>query len=274
MSNDNILTLDQLKQGLANAVSENAETQGEQESNPSLSKAIVLRKLCIDSGVTPFCPVNIEGVYARFPRDGHHAIENVRSRRFKSWLSKKFYLNQGAEAKAADLEGAVLLLEADADETPRHEIFTRLASTDGKIYIDLCDDDYRAVEIDGTGWRVISDPPVWFVRPRSMTRIPCPEQGGSLKLLRPFANLSDEDFVLFISWLVSAANPDGPFFVLSISSEHGSGKSSLSTVLKSVIDPNVAMRLSPPKDEDAVFATASSQWVRMRQSCFRRDGYA
>ena len=73
--------------------------------------------------------------------------------------------------------------------------------------------------------------------------------------------MSDEDFILFVSWIVSSANPDGPFFVLSISSEHGSGKSALSTVAKSILDPNSAMRLAPPKDGDAVFATASAQRV-------------
>jgi hypothetical protein len=115
--------------------------------------------------------------------------------------------------------------------------------------------------MDSMGWRIVQNPPVWLARHQSMRPLPYPTPNGSLEQLRDFSNLSDEDFILFLSWLVSSANPDGPFFVLSISSEHGSGKSALSTVAKSILDPNSAMRLAPPKDGDAVFATASAQRV-------------
>jgi hypothetical protein len=235
------------------------------------SNAVILRRLCADSGVTPFYPVNIEGVYVRFPRGTHFEIGSVRSRRFKSWLAKKFLIFQGKEPKGADLDSAILLLEADAAESPRREVFTRFARFEGKIYVDLCNEEYHAVEVDETGWRITDNPPVWFLRPQSMQPLPYPKEGGSLELLREFANLNSEDFITFVCWLVSSANPDGPFFVLSISSEHGSGKSSLSSVAKSVFDMNSAMRLSPPKDEDAVFATASAQWVMLYDNLKKID---
>ena len=262
MSENNILSLDEFTKGLKRAASGDSDTSTAQTETPERqSNVVVLRKICFDCGVKAFYPLNVEGVFVRYPRGAHSEINGVRSRRFKSWLSKKFLVSQGTEAKSADIDSAILLLEDDAVDEPRHEIFTRLASHDGKIYVDLCNDEYEAIEVDGIGWRIVQNPPVWFARHQSMQPLPYPTPDGSLERLREFANLSDEDFTLFVSWIVSSANPDGPFFVLSISSEHGSGKSALSTVAKSILDPNSAMRLAPPKDGDAVFATASAQRV-------------
>jgi hypothetical protein len=264
------LSPDEFVHGLEEAAS-GIELSGQGEQKQIQSNAVILRQICIDSGVTPFYPVNIEGVYVRFPRSAHFEIGSIRSRRFKSWLSKKFLISQGKEPKGADINSAILLLEADAAESPRREVFTRLARFGENIYVDLCNEAYQAVEVSETGWRIIADPPVWFLRPQSMQPLPYPKEGGSLELLREFANLNSEDFITFVCWLVSSANPDGPFFVLSISSEHGSGKSSLSSVAKSVFDMNSAMRLSPPKDEDAVFATASAQWVMLYDNLKKID---
>jgi hypothetical protein len=262
MSENKILSLDEFKKGLENAASEKTGTpESKAEPTERQSNVVVLRQICFDCGVKPFYPINVDGVYVRFPRQAHFEIGGARSRRFRSWRSKKFLIAQGSEAKSADIDSAIVLLEDDAVDEPRHEIFTRMAGHGGKIYVDLCNEAYEAVEVDGIGWRIIQNPPVWFARHQSMLPLPYPKPGGELGLLREFANLNDEDFILFVSWIVSSANPDGPFFALSISSEHGSGKSALSTVAKSILDPNSAMRLAPPKDGDAVFATASAQRV-------------
>jgi hypothetical protein len=262
LSESKILSLDEFTEGLERAVSGGNDIAAGQTGMPQRqSNVVALRQICFDHGVKVFYPTNVDVVYARYPRKSHFEVNSVRSRRFRSWLSKKFLNSQGTEAKSADIDSAIVLLEDDAEDEPRHEIFTRLAGFDGKIYVDLCNDEYEAIEVDSIGWRVIQNPPVWFSRHQSMRPLPYPMPDGSLEQLREFSNLSDEDFILFVSWIVSSANPDGPFFVLSISSEHGSGKSALSTVAKSILDPNSAMRLAPPKDGDAVFATASAQRV-------------
>jgi hypothetical protein len=262
LSDNNILSLDEFTQGLENAASGNSDVMEMQAKTPERqSNVVVLRQICFDYGVKSFYPANVDGVYVRFPRNTHFEIGSIRSRRFRAWLSKKFLISQRTEAKSADIDSAVVLLEDDAVDEPSHEIFTRLASHGGKVYVDLCNEEYEAIEVDETGWRIVQNPPVWFTRHQSMRPLPYPKPDGSLEQLREFSNLNDEDFILFVSWIVSSANPDGPFFALAISSEHGSGKSALSTVAKSLLDPNSAMRLAPPKDGDAVFATASAQRV-------------
>jgi energy-coupling factor transporter ATP-binding protein EcfA2 len=56
-------------------------------------------------------------------------------------------------------------------------------------------------------------------------------------------------------------NPDGPFPLLALSSEHGSGKSTLTTLLERIVDPNTTERLAAFKDADALFSTSLSRWI-------------
>ena len=49
-----------------------------------------------------------------------------------------------------------------------------------KIYIDLCDPEWRVVEIDKHGWSVLSRSPVLFIRKKSMSALPIPAEGGDI----------------------------------------------------------------------------------------------
>jgi hypothetical protein len=58
-----------------------------------------------------------------------------------------------------------------------------------RLYLDLANGTWEAVEIDATGWRVIDDPPVRFPRAAGMQPLPVPVRGGSIEALRPFLNV-------------------------------------------------------------------------------------
>ena len=79
--------------------------------------------------------------------------------------------------------------------------------------------------------------------------------------LREFANASDEDFVLLVGWLLASLAPDIAYPILALSSEHGSGKTTLTNLLKSLIDPDGTGGIAPFKDADALCAAASSRHV-------------
>jgi hypothetical protein len=66
-----------------------------------------------------------------------------------------------------------------------------------RLYLDLCDESWRAVEIDAAGWRLIDNPPVRFRRAAGMQPLPIPVSGGSVETLRFFLNVkTDAHFVL------------------------------------------------------------------------------
>jgi hypothetical protein len=181
--------------------------------------------------------------YASFHVAGHRENWPVPSRDFRMWLSGRFYEETGAAIGGQALEDALRILEARAvNEGPLHECFNRTGATDGKIYLDLGDATWRAVEITAVGWAVIDSVPVKLMRSPSVRALPVPEAGCLIEELRRFfVNVkSDDDFLLVVAWLVAAFRPHGPFPIIVLNGEAGSGKSVFSRMLRSLVDPSAA----------------------------------
>ncbi|MGA8291147.1 MAG: hypothetical protein WB820_01320, partial [Rhodoplanes sp.] len=126
---------------------------------------------------------------------------------------------------------ALNLLEARAQfDAAERAVNIRVAEHDGRLYLDLADEHWRAVAIGPDGWRVLLGcPPVQFRRSPGMLPLPVPERGGSIEVLRSFLNLSSQnDLVLIVAWLLAALRPGGPYPLLAISGEQGSAKTVLS----------------------------------------------
>ena len=128
--------------------------------------------------------------------------------------------------------------------------YFRASGTTKWYYVDLADDDWRAIEITPRGWSVASCPPVRFVRPRGLRPLPAPRAGGTLGDLERFLNVRTEgDLKLVLGWLVMAFNPRGPYPILVLNGEQGSAKSTAARLLRSIVDPSQAPLRSPPREE-------------------------
>src|SRR5207237_9906417 len=72
---------------------------------------------------------------------------------------------------------------------------------------------------------------------------------------------SEESWILFRAWLLSALRAVGPFPVLALHGEQGCGKSTITRVLRELVDPNeAALRAQPRDDRDLVIA-ANNSWM-------------
>ncbi len=98
-----------------------------------------------------------------------------------------------------------------------------------------------------------------------MLPLPTPVVGGSLEELRPFLNYqSEDDFRLMVAWLVMALRPAGPYPILALHGEQGSGKSTTAEALRMLVDPNEALLRPPPRDErDLVIAGSNGRVVAL-----------
>jgi hypothetical protein len=202
--------------------------------------------------------------YASFHVAGHRENWPVRSRDFHMWLSGQFYEETGAPIGGQALEDALRILEARAvNEGPLYECFNRTGAADGKIYLDLGDATWRAVEITAVGWAVIDSVPVKLMRSPSMRALPVPEAGCLIEELRRFfVNVrSDDDFLLVVAWLVAAFRPHGPFPIIVLNGEAGSGKSVFSRMLRSLVDPSAAPIRAVPRDDRDLVVSASNSWL-------------
>jgi hypothetical protein len=204
-----------------------------------------------DPNGTPFADLEI---------DGHRETWPIGSRQMRHWLRRRYYEETGSAASAETIRSAVDLLEARAQfDAPERTVHIRIAEHDGRIYLDLADKDWRAVQIGPDGWQVVTSPPVRFRRAAGMLPLPIPQRSGSIEALAAFLNLpASDEFVLVVAWLLAALQRGGPYPLLVIAGEQGSAKTVLTKILRALIDPNAAPTRAPPREERDLMIAANN----------------
>jgi len=217
----------------------------------------MLAKLKISAGL--FHTAN-GTAFADLMIDGHRETWPIRSTWFRVWLRHWYFEATGAAPGAGAIGSALDLLEARAQfDGPLLETYVRVAEYDGRVYLVLADELWRAVEIGPGGWQVITAPPVRFRRAAGMLPLPMPMRGGSIEALSSFLNLPDRnDFILVVTWLLAALRHGGPYPLLAVSGEQGAAKTVLSKVLRALVDPSVAPVRTAPRDERDLFIAANN----------------
>src|SRR5260370_12476261 len=144
--------------------------------------------------------------FADIITEGHRETWPIRSKRFRTWVRRCYYQATGAAAGAAAIRSALDLLDARAQfDASERALSIRVAEHAGRLYLDLADEHWRAVDIGADGWRVLGCPPIRFRRPPGMLPLPVPERGGSIEALRSFLHLSNQnDFVLVVACRLAA----------------------------------------------------------------------
>jgi hypothetical protein len=196
---------------------------------------------------------------------GRRETHRVRARGFRQWLIRGYYQAEGAPPSSEALQQALSLIEAQACiDGPQRDVFTRVGGARGKIYIDLANEAWQAIEIDAGGWQVLDSKqvPVRFRRAPGMLSLPVPITGGSVDWLREYLNVkSEEDFELALAWLLAAMRDRGPYPVLAVVGEQGAAKSSFTAILRSLVDPNTASLRSFPREDRDLLIAALNGWV-------------
>lgn len=203
--------------------------------------------------------------YADVKVGDHVETYPLESRSFRIWLAGQYFNESGQPLYGDTLKEAVATLAAIARYAGQtQEVCMRIAEAEGKIYFDLSDSQWRAVEISADGWRIIpsAETPIRFLRRLAQAPLPEPVKGGRLDELRSFMNTGDDDtWTLISSWLCMAINPAGPYPLLMITGEQGSAKSTATKLLKACLDPHKAEIRALPKDERDLMIAAQNSWI-------------
>jgi hypothetical protein len=195
-------------------------------------------------------------------RDGHEEVFPVRSLSFRRLLMHLYWKATGRPPAADSVKAALDVLDAEAwAEGPLEEVSIRVGGTDEKIIVDLGDAKWRAVEITADGWSVVKDPSVRFWRPAGLRPLPVPRRGGSLDDLRPFVRCEDDEFQLLVGWLTMALRPAGPYPTLDLCGEQGSSKTTLSKMIRLLVDPCSPPTRSESKDVRDLMVAANNHWM-------------
>jgi hypothetical protein len=167
----------------------------------------------------------------------HRETHPVRGRTFRQWLRHQYFKQMKQSCSSDAMQEAVETLAAKAQfEGEEREIHCRIAGHSGAIYIDVGDATWRAIKITAVGWEVISDPPVRFRRSRGTGAIPTPISGGSVGALRAFCNVSDDEFILLVGYMLAVLRPNSTYPVLVLTGEQGSAKTTLLKFIQRLTD--------------------------------------
>jgi putative DNA primase/helicase len=205
--------------------------------------------------------------YATFPVSKHREHAPIRSSRFRHWLMLQYLDDHHAAPSKNAIEECLNAVEARAvAQGKRYTAFIRVGQHDGRIFLDLCNDDWQAIECSKNGWTVVDHLPVKFVRREGMLPLPIPEpvteqRSGMEELRSFFGNLSQTHFALVVAWLINCVRDTGVFPVLMIHGESGSGKTILTKLLMDLIDPRDEKAMSIPKDDRALIVFAKQTWL-------------
>jgi primase-polymerase (primpol)-like protein len=192
---------------------------------------------------------------------GHRETYAVRSRAAKRWLAHAYFLAEGRPPPAQALADAINLLDAKAYYLGAEEkVHVRIGGDGGALLIDLGDRDWRQVTVTAEGWQV-EPHTVRFRRGRGLRPLPEPERGGSLEELCGLLGLEGEAWRLAVTWLAAALRPRGPYPVLVLLGEAGSGKSTRARMLRDLVDPSAAPLRSEPRDVRDLMIAAAGSWV-------------
>ena len=202
--------------------------------------------------------------YAEIWRNGHYEVWHTRSQEFELWLRYLYYIETGSAMKKPDLVTAIRQAEAmGLFDGPELEVGLRVARHEGAIHIDLGNDGWEQIQITPEGWRVIQleESPVKFRRPKGMLSLPHPMPNGQLDWVKGLLNLeSDGDWCLIASWLLGAMKPTGPYPILILQGEQGSAKSTVTKMLRSLLDPStVPNRTLPRTERDLVISAEAAR---------------
>lgn len=218
-------------------------------------------RLALASGVEVWHDPDLVG-YVSMARAGHRENHPIRSKAARHWLGALFYEAEHRGLGNQECADALGLLEAKAiHEGQEHPVAVRVAHLGSHVLLDLGRPEWDAVEVTPNGWmiRPALDLTVRFKRPAGLLPLPMPKPGGDLLKLVEVLNTDEEGIRLALSWLLFALGGSGPYPILALAGEQGTGKSTAARVLREIVDPNsVGLRTTPKEERDLAIAAQNA----------------
>lgn len=183
----------------------------------------------------------------------------IRGKLFKSWLSGLMWNKESKAPSSEGLQSALNVLTAKAVlEGKEYMLYNRVAPAEDGIWIDMCDECWRAIKVTGEGWVVVDEPPILFKRQNHQKPLINPVQLSdeevniySYRLLDYFnTDKSDTEtnFALIVT-IISYFIPLIAHAALVVHGPQGTAKSYLFKLTRELIDPSVLDLLTLPRDD-------------------------
>lgn len=191
--------------------------------------------------------------YARIKQKNVNVIFPIKSRSFKVWLAILLWKEMTKAPSADALAGALNVLQAKAlYEGAKHTLYNRVAPASDGFWIDMADENWRAIKVTAAGWQIVDNPPILFKRFSHQKPLATPDRHGDPWGILDFLNIDKNDEatrLLFLCAIISYFIPLIPHVIVVLYGIQGSGKSTLFKIVRRIVDPSAVEVLTLPRNE-------------------------
>jgi hypothetical protein len=238
------------------------EPEADDSNGQKRRKSAATRLIDLAKGFAFFHDLQ-DRAFVRIGVNNHTEVWAVNSLQFRNLLAKIFWQKTRNAINRNALADAVATIDGIArHDSPEEPVFLRVARHGNNILIDLCDLQWRVIEVAASGWRVLEKSPVAFIRTGAMRPLPLPAPAaeGSLNPLWELFNVTPAQRPLLAGAILVSFHPEGPYFVTNFVGEQGSAKSCAARILRTLVDPNENPLRSPPREERDLLVQAMNNW--------------
>ena len=144
-------------------------------------------------------------------------IYRIGSQPFTEWISHKYFKEFGRSVnESAIKQVGFTLIGHSKHEGIKKSIYMRAANYQDAIYIFIGDDDWQRIMVTAAGWSPDTESHVKFWKPGSMLALPMPVSGGKIDDLWEYLNISGDNRLLVLAWMLEAFRSETPFPVLAL----------------------------------------------------------
>lgn len=190
------------------------------------------------SQVVFYQDLNSNDFFAKYFFRGHYEVHPVGSAMFLAFLDSSLRTLSNNKYQTADWSEAIKIKKQDCllNDSPV-EIYKRLAGAQNEIWYFLADKDWSCIYLNKAGWSRVTNYDPLFIKKKNTKEQILPISDGHSDRLRPYVNLSQNDYLLFKINLAHCFFYKSSHHIGVLSSEFGSGKSTLTRVCRRIVDP-------------------------------------
>lgn len=184
--------------------------------------------------------------------DGAGEVIKLKSSEFRDWIRILALEESGEILGNEKISILIETMEAQARFYGREiKVFMRVGKYKDNFYYDLGKGSY--VKISNGKYRIVHEVPICFDRNNTMKDQILPNKSGKYGIwdLREFINVKTEDeFILLLVTVISFMIPEIPHHILVIIGNAGSSKSTVSRLIKRIVDPSTVDIYSMPRNKE------------------------
>lgn len=242
--------------------SKNTGINDEQNTNKK-SQADNIVDLLSDDLEYQFFVDQKDDLYVHYRESGHYETRRCNTEDFKGKISHLYWTTFGKTVQSTSIKDALRVLHGKAIfGGKRYELEHRLRWDKDTICYDLTNSKWDSIVINKTeGWFKIPLCEPLFRRERHSANQVIPVRGGDIRTLLSFVNIArEEEELLFLVYLISCFIPDFPHPIAYFYGPQGSAKSTMSKLLKSLVDPSLIDVSQMPQSEQELDQILEHHW--------------